>query len=441
MNESTAAAMQRLAGPVPDSCLDGIDERAAALQAVAGHLEAQTDEHAERMAREMGKPIAQGKAEVEKCAWVCRYYADQARDFLADTAVETDNPESLVTCAPLGIVLAVMPWNFPYWQVFRFAAPAIMAGNRVLLKHASIVSGCGAAIDTLVREASGRDDLLAFAEIPSNEVAGLIADPRVAAVTFTGSTDAGREVAAACGRHLKKSVLELGGSDPYLVLDDADLPHAAAVCAKARMISNGQSCIAAKRFIVTRSVHDEFVELLRDELSRYQMGDPLDPATKLGPLARHDLRDDLHAQVRGGVASGAHLELGGQVPEEKGAWYPATLVTGVRPGSPLFDEETFGPVAAVIRAADTAEAVELANRSAFGLGAAVFTRDTALARRVARQLRAGTVAINTQVVSDPRLPFGGIRDSGWGRELGREGIREFVNVKTIVRGDGSGSHH
>lgn len=433
MNATIESALKRLAGPVPASCKDGMTERADALRAVADRLEAEAEKHARLMAEEMGKPVAQGKAEAEKCAWVCRHYAEQAEDYLTDEVVESGRAESLVTCAPLGIVLAVMPWNFPYWQVFRFAAPAIMAGNRVLLKHASNVPGCGKAIDGLIRCASGRDDLLAFAEIPSEEVAGVIADRRIAAVTFTGSTDAGRKVAAECGRHLKKCVLELGGSDPYLVLEDADPAQAAAVCAKARMINGGQSCIAAKRLIVVDEAHDRFTEHLLEELSAYQMGDPLDPETKLGPLARPDLRDGLHAQVRASVEGGATVLLGGEVPEKDGPWYPATLVTGVKPGLPLFDEETFGPVAAVVRAKDAEDALRLANETGFGLGAAVFTRDIAGGHRIARRLRAGTVGINAQVVSDPRLPFGGIRDSGWGRELGREGIREFVNVKTIVR--------
>ena len=433
MNATIESALQRLAAPVPASCKDGMAERADALRALADRLEAEAEKHARLMAKEMGKPVAQGKAEAEKCAWVCRHYAENAADYLADDEVESGRAESLVTCAPLGIVLAVMPWNFPYWQVFRFAAPAIMAGNRVLLKHASNVPGCGKAIDELIHEASGRDDLLAFTEIASGDVAGVIADGRIAALTFTGSTDAGRKVAAECGRHLKKCVLELGGSDPYLVLEDADLAHAAAVCAKARMINGGQSCIAAKRLIVVDAAHDCFTEHLLDELSAYQMGDPMEPETKLGPLARPDLRDDLHAQVRASVDGGAKVLLGGEVPEKVGPWYPATLVTEVKPGMPLFDEETFGPVAAVIRAKDPEDAVRLANQTSFGLGAAVFTRDIARGHRIARQLRAGTVGINAQVVSDPRLPFGGIRDSGWGRELGREGIREFVNLKTIVR--------
>ena len=291
MNATIESALQRLAAPVPASCKDGMAERADALRAVADRLEAEAEKHARLMAQEMGKPVAQGKAEAEKCAWVCRHYAENAADYLADDEVDSGRAESLVTCAPLGIVLAVMPWNFPYWQVFRFAAPAIMAGNRVLLKHASNVPGCGQAIDTLIREASGRDDLLAFAEIASGDVAGVIADGRIAALTFTGSTDAGRKVASECGRHLKKCVLELGGSDPYLVLEDADLSHTAAVCAKARMINGGQSCIAAKRLIVVDAALDRFTEHLLEELSAYQMGDPLEPETKLGPLARPDRLD------------------------------------------------------------------------------------------------------------------------------------------------------
>lgn len=428
-------ALERLAGPVPASSEEGIEERAEWMQAIAGRLESEAGAHARTMAEEMGKPVAQGKAEAEKCAWVCRYYAEHARRFLEDEVIDSGRADSRVSCAPLGIVLAVMPWNFPFWQVFRFAAPALMAGNRVLLKHASNVKRCAAAIDELIREATGREDLLAWVDVPGSEVDSLIADDRVAAVTFTGSTRAGRELASNCGRHLKKSVLELGGSDPYLVLDDADVPHAASVCAQARMINNGQSCIAAKRLLVAAPVHDEFVECLHAELKAYEMGDPLDPETKLGPMAKEDLRDELHRQVSESLGPGAKLLLGGHVPDREGAWYPATLVTGVAPGMPLFDEETFGPVAAVCRVNGATDGVELANRSSFGLGAAVFTGDLGMGERVARQMRAGTVAINAPVVSDPRLPFGGIGESGWGRELGREGIREFVNLKTLVRED------
>ena len=433
MGNGIEEAFGRLAAPVPVSSIDGMEERADWLRSIADRLESGAEEYASTMAREMGKPVAQGKAEAEKCAWVCRFYADQAEAFLGDEAVDTGRADSRVTCAPLGVVLAVMPWNFPFWQVFRFAAPALMAGNRILLKHASNVKDCARAIEALIRDATGRDDLLAWVDVAGKDVGDLVGDDRVAAVTFTGSTKAGRELASHCGRHLKKSVLELGGSDPYLVLEDADLAHAATVCARARMINNGQSCIAAKRLLVAATVHDEFVERLYAELESYPMGDPLDPSTKLGPMARGDLRDELHRQVVESVGPRTKVLMGGEIPDREGAWYPATLVTGVAPGMPVFAEETFGPVAAVCRVNGPTDGVELANRSSFGLGAAVFTRDLGMGERVARRLRAGTGGINAQVVSDPRLPFGGIRESGWGRELGSEGIREFVNVKTIVR--------
>jgi succinate-semialdehyde dehydrogenase/glutarate-semialdehyde dehydrogenase len=333
---------------------------------------------------------------------------------------------------PLGPVLAIMPWNFPFWQVFRFAAPALMAGNPILLKHASNVPACAEAIAGLVAEAFGRDDFLRAVFVSGKEVEPLIADPRIRALTFTGSTVAGRQVAAAAGRHLKKSVLELGGSDPYLVLDDADLNLAAKTCAAARMVNAGQSCIAAKRFLVADAVHDAFVALLQEELAAYRPGDPLDPATTLGPMARADLRDELHDQVADSIAAGARLLLGGAAHELLDLpYYPATLLDRVTPGMRVFDEETFGPVAAVTRVAGDGEAIALANQTPFGLGGAVFTADGSRARRIAEQLDTGTVAINSQVVSDPRFPFGGVKDSGWGRELGAHSIREFVNVKTV----------
>lgn len=406
-------------------------ERAAGLRRAARVLEERQDEFAALMAREMGKPVSQGKAEAAKCATACRYYAEHGEAMLA--ALVEDG--ATILHQPLGPVLAIMPWNFPFWQVFRFAAPALMAGNTILLKHASNVPGCARAIGRVVAEAFGRDDFLRAVFVSGSEVEPLIADPRIRAVTFTGSTEAGRTVAAAAGRHLKKTVLELGGSDPYLVLDDADLESAAKVCAAARMVNAGQSCIAAKRFLVAGPVHDEFVERLRTELVRFIPGDPLDGTTTLGPMARPDLRDELHGQVTGSIAAGARLLLGGGVPagfELRGMpYYPATLLDRVTPGMRVFDEETFGPVAAVVRASGDREAVALANQTAFGLGAAVFTADLDRARRIAEQLDTGTVAINSQVVSDPRFPFGGMKDSGWGRELGVHGIREFVNVKTV----------
>ncbi len=402
--------------------------RAAGLQRAAGLLEERQEDLARRMAREMGKPVAQGKAEVLKCAAACRHYAVQGEAMLAPVVRDG----AAILHEPLGPVLAIMPWNFPFWQVFRFAAPALMAGNTVLLKHASNVPGCARAIAELVAEAFGRDDLLRAVFLPGREVEPLIADPRIRAVTFTGSTEAGRRVAAAAGRHLKKSVLELGGSDPYLVLADADLQGAARTCAAARMVNAGQSCIAAKRFLVAEEVHDEFVALLAGELSAYVPGDPLDDRCTLGPMARADLRDELHGQVTDSIAAGAVLLLGGEIPQLRDLpYYPATLLSGVKPGMRVFDEETFGPVAAVTRVADDAEMIALANRTPFGLGAAVFSADEDRARRVAERLDAGTVALNAQVVSDPRFPFGGVKDSGWGRELGEHGIREFVNVKTL----------
>lgn len=402
--------------------------RAAGLERAAGILEERQSEWAELMAREMGKPVAQGKAEVAKCASTCRYFADHGEAMLAPVVQDG----ATLLHPPLGPVLAIMPWNFPFWQVFRFAAPALMAGNTIVLKHASNVPACAAAIARIVAEAFGRDDLLRAVFVPGKEVEALIADPRIRALTFTGSTEAGRQVAAAAGRHLKKSVLELGGSDPYLVLDDADLPSAAKICAAARMVNAGQSCIAAKRFLVAEDVYQEFLELLAKELSVFVPGDPLDEACTLGPMARADLRDELHQQVRDSISAGARLLLGGEIhgPREL-PYYPATLLAGVRPGMRVFDEETFGPVAAVTPVSGDMESIALANLTPFGLGAAVFSADEDRARRVADQLDTGTVAINSQVVSDPRFPFGGVKDSGWGRELGAHGIREFVNVKTV----------
>lgn len=418
---SVAAAFETLrALPFPD--------RVAGLRRAALILEEQQDEFAALMAREMGKPVTQGKAEAVKCATACRYYADHGEAMLEPSLEDG----ATILHQPLGPVLAIMPWNFPFWQVFRFAAPALMAGNPILLKHASNVPGCARAIGRIVAEAFGRDDFLRAVFVSGKEVEPLIADPRIRAVTFTGSTEAGRAVAAAAGRHLKTSVLELGGSDPYLVLEDADLECAARICAAARMVNAGQSCIAAKRFLVADPVHDEFVVLLRAELERYAAGDPLEASTTLGPMARPDLREELHGQVVDSAAAGARVLLGGAMLELRDLpYYPATLLDRVRPGMRAFDEETFGPVAAVVRTSGDREAVALANQTPFGLGAAVFTADEERARRIAGQLVTGTVAINSQVVSDPRFPFGGVKDSGWGRELGVHGIREFVNVKTV----------
>ncbi|MDB6079682.1 MAG: Succinate-semialdehyde dehydrogenase, partial [Akkermansiaceae bacterium] len=397
-------------------------------------LEEQAGELAKTMAREMGKPVQQGRGEALKCANACRYYAGHAEAMLADEtlAATDDGPRATIIHQPVGTVLAIMPWNFPLWQVFRFAAPALMAGNTAILKHASNVPRSARAIAEIIREASGRDDLLVPVFVSGRIAAELIGDPRIHAVTFTGSTGAGRKVAEAAGRHLKKSVLELGGSDPYLVLEDADPAKAAAICAAARMINGGQSCIAGKRFLVDRKVHDIFMELFAMELRNYPLGDPLAEETKLGPMAREDLRDELHAQVTASVAAGARLVMGGVIPDRAGAGYPATLLAEVTPGMRVFDEETFGPVAAVTLVDDLEEAIQLANLTPFGLGSAVISGSHEKAVEIARRLQSGTVAINSQVVSDPRLPFGGVKESGWGRELGAHGIREFVQVKTIA---------
>jgi len=411
----------------------GWSERAELMRRAAVILRERKDAYARLMAEEMGKPVTGGRAEVEKCAWVCEYYADEASGFLADMPVETDYTKSYTHFEPLGVVLAVMPWNFPLWQVFRFAAPALMAGNGGVLKHASNVFGSALVIEEVFRDAGFPSNLFRTLLVKSHQVSKVIAHPRVRAVTLTGSTPAGKAVAAKAGDALKKSVLELGGSDPYLILDDADLDHAAEVCAKSRMINSGQSCIAAKRFIVTEKNRRAFEERFVERLRSMKMGDPLQDATDYGPQARLDLRDELHDQVRRSLDAGAELVLGGEIPERRGAWYPASVLTNVRPGSAAYREELFGPVASVIAVDDEAAAVRVANDTVFGLGAAVFSRDLDKAERIAaRELEAGCCFVNDFVKSDPRLAFGGVKESGFGRELGPFGIREFVNVKTVV---------
>ena len=407
-------------------------DRAQAMRRAEGTLLERKDACAGLMAREMGKPVREGRSEIEKCAWVCRHFAENAERFLAPEPVATDARESFIAFQPLGTVLAVMPWNFPFWQVFRFAAPALMAGNTAVLKHASNVSGCARAIADLFRDAGFPEGVFEVLLLGAEGIPPLIASPRIAAVTLTGSTAAGREVAAHAGRALKKTVLELGGSDAYVIFADADVARAAEIGASARLGNGGQSCIAAKRFVVAAPVHDAFVERLAERMRARRVGNPLEEATEMGPLARVDLRDDLHGQVERSVAQGARIRLGGTKPDRAGAWYPPTILTDVRPGMPAYDEELFGPVAAVLRAQDDEDAIRIANDSRFGLGAAVFTSDLERARRVARdRLEAGSCFVNAQVHSDPRLPFGGIKESGYGRELGVFGIREFVNVKSV----------
>jgi len=407
-------------------------ERAGPMRRAADLLDERKEVLARLMTAEMGKPVAQARGEVEKCAWVCRFYADEAENFLAPEPVETDATTSYVAYRPLGLVLAVMPWNFPLWQVFRFAAPALMAGNGGLLKHASNVYGCALAMEEIFRDAGFPEHLFRTLVIGSRKVGDVIADPRVAAVTLTGSTPAGQAVAAAAGRALKKTVLELGGSDPYLVLEDADLDHAAAACVTGRLLNTGQSCIAAKRWIVVDAIYEDFCSRITAAMAAKRFGDPLDESIDLGAMARVDLRDEIHEQVTRSLEAGARVLVGGEVPPGPGAFYPATLLADVTPGMPAYDEELFGPVASLIRVADEAEAIRVANDTPFGLGAAVFTRDKARGERIARaDLEAGGCFGNDFVRSDPRLPFGGVKESGYGRELGPFGIREFVNIKTV----------
>jgi succinate-semialdehyde dehydrogenase / glutarate-semialdehyde dehydrogenase len=418
----------------------GFAERAVPLQRAAELLESRATELAALMAREMGKPVADGAAEAKKCAWVCRHYAEHAAALLADEEVATDARRSFVTCEPLGVVLAVMPWNFPLWQVFRAAAPALMAGNAMLLKHASNVPGCALAIEGLLHDAGLPDGLFRTLLVGSRRVDMLLELPEVAAATLTGSVGAGRAVAAKAGSLIKKTVLELGGSDAYVVLADADLPAAVEACVKSRLVNSGQSCIAAKRFVVVEPVREDFERLMVERMAAAKVGAPLEDGVVVGPLARRDLRDELHQQVVRSVAAGARLLLGGEVPPGPGAFYPPTVLAGVRPGMPAYEEELFGPVAAILPAADEADAIRIANDSVFGLGAAVFTRDQARGERIAaRELAAGCCFVNDFVRSDPRLPFGGIKESGYGRELAGAGIREFVNVKTVWVGGTTGA--
>lgn len=405
--------------------------RASSMRMVAARLRSWAQELAELATLEMGKPIKSAHAEIEKCAWVCEYFADHATGMLRDELVKTEASHSYVRCEALGVILAVMPWNFPFWQVFRFAAPALMAGNACVLKHSSNVSGCALAIERLFREVDCPGNLFRTLLIGSEHVEDVIWNEKIRAVTLTGSTGAGREIAATAGRALKKTVLELGGSDPYIVLADADVESAARTCAESRLLNSGQSCIAAKRFIVVDAVYEKFSAAFTERMRQAKAGDPMKEDTEIGPLARPDLREALHKQVSASIEQGATCLLGGEIPEGTGSFYPATVLGEVKPGMPAFDEETFGPVAALIRARDTEDAIRLANQSQYGLGSAVFTQDIAKGDAVAKQLEAGFVAINDFVRSDPRLPFGGVKDSGYGRELGHYGIKEFVNIKTV----------
>lgn len=408
------------------------DERVKVLQDLAKLLRWKKERFAQLMAREMGKPIQEGYAEIEKCALLCEYYAAHGVQWLEEQSVAAEFL-SYTRLAPLGVILAIMPWNFPFWQVFRAAVPALLVGNGMVLKHAGNVQGCAFAIEYLWKEAGAPLHLFTNLILSGSQSAIALKHPRIQGVTLTGSTETGKIIAAQSGALLKKTVLELGGSDPYIVLKDADLDLAAQECVKGRMINGGQSCIAAKRWIVDRSVADVFTQKAEVLLKTYRKGNPRNPETTLGPLARKDLQTTLHSQVQRSIEQGAQLRLGGVLPKGKGSFYPATLLTHVRPGMPVFDEETFGPVAVVCPFDSLKQAFEMANQTPYGLGAAIFSRDIDRAAHLAKEhLQAGALFINAFVRSDPRLPFGGIKESGYGRELGKAALYEFANHQTLV---------
>ena len=411
-----------------------VELRAAMLERVAVLLDAKREEFAQLITAEVGKPIAEARAELDKCALLCRYYAEHAVGFLADQRIQSGTHESVLSYQPLGTVLGIMPWNFPFWQVFRFAVPVMTAGNVALLKHAPNTCGCALAIEALFLEAGYPQGVLRALLIEINQVESVIEHDAVQGVALTGSDKAGAAVAALAGRAIKKTVLELGGSDPYLICEDADLDLAAKKCVQSRLNNCGQTCISAKRLLVHRSVLEAFTEKVLNEITQRRQGDPVVEANDLGPMARADLLVNLQRQVDTSVAAGARLLLGGETPQDVGLFYPPSVLTDVCPGMPAFDEEVFGPVVTLIPVADDAEALVLANQSAYGLGAAVFTQDVERAKRLAHQLECGVCFINDFVKSDPRLPFGGIKRSGYGREMSAIGIREFVNVKTVCVG-------
>ena len=415
-------------------------DRARWMTRAAEILEAEKDTLGELMTREMGKPIGAAVAEAEKCARACRYYAENGERFLADEEVATDATRSWIAYRPIGPVLAIMPWNFPFWQAFRFIAPALMAGNVGLLKHASNVPGCALAIEDVLRRAGFPDGAFQTLLVGSEVVARILDDPRVRAATLTGSTPAGRSVGESAGRNLKKTVLELGGSDPFVVMPSADLDAAVRTAVTARTINNGQSCIAAKRFIVHQEVYAAFERRFVEGMRALRVGDPMDAATQVGPLATRSIRDEVAGQVRRAVEAGARVLAGGSAPDRPGWYYEPTVLVDVRPDSPVYHEEIFGPVATLFCVDDVDEAVRLANDTPFGLGSSVWTRDEGERRRFVEEIEAGMVFVNAMVASDPRLPFGGVRESGYGRELSVAGIREFVNVKAVYVRDDAGTH-
>ncbi|PYO47827.1 MAG: NADP-dependent succinic semialdehyde dehydrogenase [Gemmatimonadetes bacterium] len=406
-------------------------ERATRMRKAAGILNAECRELGRLMTVEMGKPIKAAMAEAEKCATACNYYVENAEKFLADQPVRMEGGESWVTFQPVGVVLAIMPWNFPFWQVFRFAAPALMAGNVGILKHASNVPQCALAIEDIFRRAGFTEGAFQTLLIGSDKVESIIADPRVAAVTLTGSEGAGRSVASAAGKNLKKSVVELGGSDPFIVMPSADLESAVSTAVTARMINNGQSCIAAKRFIVHEKIYDQFLQKFVARVSKVRVGDPMDEQTELGPLATAAIRDELDQQVKASVAAGAKVLTGGKKLDREGFFYAPTVLSEIPPTAPAARDELFGPVASVFKAKDLSDAIRIANGTTFGLGASAWTRDAAEREQFVAEIESGLLFINGMVASDARLPFGGVKHSGFGRELGEFGIREFVNIKSV----------
>jgi succinate-semialdehyde dehydrogenase / glutarate-semialdehyde dehydrogenase len=408
-----------------------VAERAAVVARLAALLDAEKERLGRLMTLEMGKPIQAAIDEAAKCAEGCRFYAEHGPGFIADSVVEDAGHRSFVTYQPLGVVLAIMPWNFPFWQVIRFVAPALVAGNVGVLKHASNVPGCALELESLVKRAGAPDGVLQALLIGSDAVPALLADPRVAAATLTGSEGAGRSVAQHAGEHLKKTVLELGGSDAFVVMPSADLDRAVATAVKARTINNGQSCIAAKRFIVHESIADRFLERFSAGMKALRVGDPLEPATQIGPLATARLAEELEAQVQESVAQGAKLVCGGRRGAPDTAFFPPTVLTEIPPESPAYRDELFGPVGCVFVARDVDDAIRIANDTRFGLGSSAWTNDAAEQERFVRELDAGSVFVNDMVVSDPRFPFGGVKASGYGRELSDVGLREFTNVKTV----------
>lgn len=407
-------------------------KRAIVMKKIAELLRQRKKEYSILIATEMGKPLLQGEAEIEKCALVCEHYAEHAATYLQARNIETEMSKSYVTYQPLGVIFAIMPWNFPFWQVFRFAAPNVMAGNAVILKHAPISTGTAIAIEKLFADAGCVEHLFRSLIIADDNASKVIENANITAVTLTGSPRAGKIVGAEAAKVLKKSVLELGGSDPYIILEDADLEIAAEACVTSRMNNAGQVCIAAKRIIVVNSIHQPLLALIQEKLKRYKMGNPQDKDTTLGPLARKDIRDKVHEQVSQCVAKGAELIMGGKIPDENGFYYPPTLLNNIKRDMPAYNEEIFGPVISIIHAANEDEAITMANDSQYGLAAAIFSKNIKHAEEIAvKRIQTGTCAINTFVASDPRLPFGGIKSSGYGRELSAEGIRSFVNTKTI----------